>query len=492
MIPRRLDLWFPSWVGQSADRARGRREREARASQADGPVHVLVVVCDHYEPRHGITRPEQADERVRAWREGYPALQRRCEAAFGTRPVHTFFYPPHHGDEFLQPLSEMVFDGLGEVELHYHHDGDTADTLRRDLRATLARYRRHGLLLQAGDPPGEGFAFIHGDWALDNSRGGTLCGVNGELGLLAELGCWGDFTMPSAERCQTRKINSIYYAVDDPARAKSHDRGQDATVGRVDPPGFFLMQGPLAMNWRAPDHPRVESASLTSENWGRADRIETWLDCNVHVKGRPEWLFVKLHTHGAIERDHDALFGDKAFEMHRLLHERCNDGRAMRLHYVTARQAYNIAKAAEAGHAGDPMRWADFRVAPQVNGFYAASVGHRVRACHAGRLSLDDFEAGPVSVRSRVGALRRIEGPLRGFELGSDGLLAVDCGAGEAEVLVDLAPGHHLALPTGVQPLAPDAGAAGRYRLRLRGPATLAIEAAEQERSSRLDAEDLR
>ena len=38
----------------------------------------------------------------------------------------------------LAPLAAMAHDGLGEVELHYHHDGDTAATLERDLRATLA------------------------------------------------------------------------------------------------------------------------------------------------------------------------------------------------------------------------------------------------------------------------------------------------------------------------------------------------------------------
>jgi hypothetical protein len=61
------------------------------------------------------------------------------------------------------------------------------------------------------------------------------------------------------------------------------------------------MQGPLSINWRAPKYPRIENASLTSENWGRRDRIRAWLDCQVHVQGRPEWLFIKLHTHGAVE-----------------------------------------------------------------------------------------------------------------------------------------------------------------------------------------------
>jgi hypothetical protein len=38
-----------------------------------------------------------------------------------------------------------------------------------------------------------------------------------------------------------------------------------------------------------------------------------------------------------------------------------------RLHYVTAREAYNIIKAAEAGHDGNPTEFRDFDVPPPAN-----------------------------------------------------------------------------------------------------------------------------
>ena len=126
-----------------------------------------------------------------------------------------------------------------------------------------------------------------------------------------------------------------------------------------------MMQGPLGVNWRAPGYPRIENASVTTANWGRPDRIAKWIDCQIHVAGKPDWLFVKLHTHGAIENDFDALFGEKAYEMHRILNEQFNDGTRFKLHYATARQAFNIAKAAEAGLGGNPSDWMDFRVKPQ-------------------------------------------------------------------------------------------------------------------------------
>jgi len=405
MGERRIDLWLPGWLREAPARARARRERRDRLT------HVFFLVCDHYEPRHKAHREGQARERVETWRREYPAFQARCRERFGHAPLHTWFYPPHHGEEHLPHLAEMAHAGGGEIELHYHHRDDTAESLTRDLKRTLALYRRHGLLLESGQAPTTRFGFVHGDWTLDNACDGHLCGVNGELSLLASLGCWGDFTMPSGNDAQTRKTNAIYYAIDDPSRHKSHDTGVDARVGEVDPQGFFLMQGPLAINWRAPGHPRIENASLTSENWGRPDRIRTWLDCQVHVQGRPEWVFIKLHTHGAVERDFDALFGELALRTHEALNELCNDGLHYRLHYVTARQAYNVAKAAEHGFVGDPGQFLDFAVGRPATHWYALDGEHEPLECTDSRLRLGDIAPAPTRrLKSRVGALREAEG----------------------------------------------------------------------------------
>jgi hypothetical protein len=79
---------------------------------------------------------------VETWRREYPAFQARCRERFGHAPLHTWFYPPHHGPEHLPQLADMAHQGGGEIELHYHHSDDTAETLTRDLRQTLALYRR--------------------------------------------------------------------------------------------------------------------------------------------------------------------------------------------------------------------------------------------------------------------------------------------------------------------------------------------------------------
>lgn len=60
----------------------------------------------------------------------------------------------------------------------------------------------------------------------------------------------------------------------------------------------------------------------------------------------------------------DTLLGDPVDDMHTYLESRYNDGQRYVLHYVTAREMYNIAKAAEAGHIGNPSLFRDFHLAP--------------------------------------------------------------------------------------------------------------------------------
>jgi hypothetical protein len=77
------------------------------------------------------------------------------------------------------------------------------------------------------------------------------------------------------------------------------------------------------------------------------------------VEGRPEWIFVKVHTHGTQERDTDTLLGEPMDRAFSHLESHYNDGTDWKLHYVSAREMYNIAKAAEAGLAGDPGQYRD-------------------------------------------------------------------------------------------------------------------------------------
>ena len=474
MLDRRLDIWLPQYIAETFHRARMRRVRSRQLT------HVLFLVCDHFEPRHAAREPGQPEQRLKTWLSQYAEMQNECHARHGLRPLHSWFYPPHHGNEHLTPLARLAFEGLGEVELHLHHTHDTEDTLRALITKTLHEFRQHGLLMQLGDPPGTGFGFIHGDWALDNSfGGGEFCGVDSELQLLEELGCWADLTLPSGGRCQTRKINSIYRAVDDVNRPKSHNWGADARTGAPREPGLLLMQGPLALNWGAPRHPVIENASLTTSNWGRPDRIRSWLDCHVHVRGRPEWLFVKLHTHGAVEQDFDALFGERARRMHRTLAEQFNDGRQFRLHYVTARQAYNVARAAEHGEGGDPSSYFDFEVKPPVTSQYMLDALHRLACCTPDQLRIEAIAAGgEVRLSSHYPLVRSIAGPLAAISLNArTGALDLRLHEADAEVELVLPEGGRLQALDGARVLGTRNGS---IRVACGRTASLRLESQEQ------------
>lgn len=252
--------------------------------------------------------------------------------------------------------------------MHLHHRGDT----ECDLHATLAHARdtyasTHGLLGRdaAGTPR---YAFVHGNWALCNARpDGDWCGVEREIKVLAQTGCYADFTFPSAPSpTQPRRVNSIHYARD-PA---SGERGaQYVRAVRVDRPvtgteGLLCVQGPLGLNWRWRKMgvmPRLENGELSAANPPSAGRLALWRRLQVHVAGRPDWIVVKLHTHGMSARSRAGVLGPAVRAFHQILS--AGDG-GWRLHYVTARELYNIIKAAEAGGAGDPCRYRDDGIAP--------------------------------------------------------------------------------------------------------------------------------
>lgn len=345
--------------------------RRRAPAVADGPVHILFCFVDHFEPGWGRPSIDVERRRVKSWCRRYPLLADRHRDADGRPPQHTFFFPEEeYRPEHLDALSELCANGYGEIEVHLHHDHDTEAGLRKKIEGFVdTLHRKHGALPLDPNSGRPMFGFIHGNWSLDNSRhDGRWCGVDNEISVLRDLGCYADFTLPSApSETQTRKINAIYYAHDDPLRPKSHDTGTDVEVGRPENGDLMIIQGPLALNWRRRKwgiFPRIENADVRAADPPLPDRIDLWVRQHIHVRGRPEWVVVKVHTHGTQDRDADALLGDPADRMFAHLESRYNDGERYVLHYVTARELYNIIKAAEAGHSGNPGAYRDFMLKP--------------------------------------------------------------------------------------------------------------------------------
>ena len=357
LVHRQIHIWFLEYLRHG--------RHVARIHPVKSPIHVMFCFVDHYEPFTGGCGEAQATARVDRWLRDYPAIGARYRDADGRPPVHSFFYPEEeYRPELLDKLASLCRAGLGEMEIHLHHDHDTADNFRTKLMrfAELLR-QRHGFLAQREGRPV--FAFIHGNWALDNSRkDGRWCGINNELVVLREAGCYADFTLPSAPSdTQTRTVNSIYYATDDPLRPKSHNTGTPVRVGGRATGDLLIFQGPLALHWRHRKlgiWPRIENGDIAVCDIPVEERADLWVKQHIHVPGRPEWLFIKVHTHGATEPNADFLFGGELDRLFTHLTRKYNDGDSYRLHFVSAREAYNLVKAAEAGEGGDPNSYRDY------------------------------------------------------------------------------------------------------------------------------------
>lgn len=351
-----------------------RQRNRRRSPSTDDVVHVLICFADHFEPKAGRADMATGLRRVQKWVAEYPRQFGRFRDADGRPPRYSFFFPAEEYEpEYLDLLAGLCRQGFGEVEVHLHHDRDTAAGFQEKIVSfKKALVQRHGLLGRDKTNGEIRYAFIHGNWALCNSRpDGQLCGVDNEIEILKETGCCVDMTFPSApDVTQPPIINSIYYAKNIPGRRASHEVG--VLLGARPPDGhdLLLMQGPLLLDWRNRKwgiFPRLENGCLQASQPPSMERLDSWLKARVQTPARPDWFFVKLHAHGAPEDAHEVLLGEPMVQFHEQLAERARRDSKFHFHYVTAREMYNLAKAAEAGFLGEVAEARDFQVVSNLN-----------------------------------------------------------------------------------------------------------------------------
>lgn len=347
LLPRNAQQWIPGWWA-------AKRRLAAHTFDPARPVTVWLMVGDHHEPYWGKADDATAAVRVSDWVERWPVIADRHRDHFDRPAQWGFFYPQEeYHPAVLEALAGMVRGGFGDIEVHIHHDGEGEQDFVDRIGGFVSTLReRHGLLHDVNGRPG--FAFIHGNWALDNSRpDGRWCGLNNELTLLRQLGCYADFTMPSApDPCQTSLVNAIYWAVDDPARPKSHDTGTLVTIGGAPPTDALLcVQGPLTVRrhprWRI--LPSLEVGELASYAMPSRARAECWLDAAPRLGNH---VFVKLHTHGAPEFNAKPLLGGGAALMFASVRQAC-EARGWRLAHATPYLMWRAIETTRLG--GDPV-----------------------------------------------------------------------------------------------------------------------------------------
>lgn len=335
-----------------------------------GPKHIMFCFVDHYEPMWGKNISyEQECARVERWHTDYPKVAKKFKDADGCYPKHSFFYPEEeYRKEHLDKITDLCAQGLGEIEIHLHHNNDTSDNLRKTLEGfTELLHENHGAFVRNEKTGKLQYTFIHGNWCLDNSRpDGLWCGVNDELIVLKETGCYADLTFPSAPSdTQPAMANEIYYAKDDPNKPKSHNMGKLVEVGGSTWGDLMLITGPIGLNWKHRKKgifPQIENSDIRGSMPPTRDRVDLWVDTAITIKNKPDWLFIKIHTHGTQEQDMDTLLGQPFEDMCQYLDEKYNDDKNYKLHYVSAREMYNIVKAAEAGEQENPNKYRDYKV----------------------------------------------------------------------------------------------------------------------------------
>ncbi len=348
--------WLPHYLWRSLGRTLAGRP---------SPRHIYFAICDHFEPYWNKANKETARRRMRTWIDKWPKVAEKYRDSDGEILKYSFFYPEEvYQKDDLDALAGLCHAGYGEVEVHLHHDNDTSENLRRTLLDYKKRlHQEHGLLSVDKRTDEIVYGFIHGNWALDNSRpDGRWCGVNDEIQILQETGCYADFTMPSApSNTQTRKVNSIYYAVDEPAKPKSHDWGVDVEFGKGEVGGLLMVQGPLGLTWHQRKYgvlPKIESSGLYANSPPVAGRVKSWIQAGVSIRQAPEHIFIKIYTHGAQEGISNMLFGGGFDMMFSELTKQTSQLGGL-LHFVSAREMVNIIKAVENG-SDSPYLFRDF------------------------------------------------------------------------------------------------------------------------------------
>ena len=137
-------IWLPNYIKQCL--------RQKSAFAQENPVHIMFCLADHFEPKWGGPGKSTEEKRLDVWVEKYSQLALRHKDSDGMHPRHTFFYPQEEYEKgHLEKLAGFCQKGFGEIEVHLHHDNDTAEGLRHKIEDYKDKLSSHNLLSKDGD-----------------------------------------------------------------------------------------------------------------------------------------------------------------------------------------------------------------------------------------------------------------------------------------------------------------------------------------------------
>lgn len=339
------------------------------------PKHLIFTIADHFEPAWSRNGSLDLDSQKRNLDEYYELARKTGEAVRdvdGTKFRHTNFYPAEQYDkDILDKMAQMQAEGLGEVEIHLHHGIEKPDT-SENTRKVLTEFRDilaedHKCLSRFSGEGEPKYAFVHGNLALANSAEGEYCGVNDEMRILQETGCYADMTMPSAPNITQVPVINRIYEFNSPIDEKiPHRSGKSVRANGIHPQLPVIFTGPLVFNWtrriKGFPVPRIDDGALTDNQPLDLGRLNRWISANITVKGRTDWIFIKLYCHGFFTHDQSTCIGEKARRFFSEAMESGEKSGDYKIHFASAREAFNMVSAAIDGKKGKPGDFRNYRL----------------------------------------------------------------------------------------------------------------------------------
>jgi hypothetical protein len=176
-------------------------------------------------------------------------------------------------------------------------------------------------------------------------------------------------SLPSApDESQVALNNQIYECGHDMREAVPHRSGFRVAANGKDSVLPLIFTGPLVFDWtrrkKGVPVPRIDDGALTASLGLNMARFDRWLSANVTVAGRSDWVFVKLYCHGFFDQDQSICIGEEAKRFFGDLMESSERSGNFKIHFASAREAFNMVQAAIAGKSGQPGEFRDLQLTP--------------------------------------------------------------------------------------------------------------------------------
>ena len=108
--------------------------------------------------------------------------------------------------------------------------------------------------------------------------------------------------------------------------------------------------------------PRLDDGALAQNYPLTLNRFDRWRNAGISVAGRPDWIFIKLYSHGFFDWDQDAMIGAQMRRFMTEVLELSEKTQEFSVYFASAREAFNMVMAAVDGRSGSPGTYRDYKL----------------------------------------------------------------------------------------------------------------------------------